>query len=75
MSPKREMRPQVEMMDSRVLLSGLQLMQRKFVDLTGPLMRHDAWSAPKSAGRSAYVYNFEGSGGLAAMGPLRPAAA
>ena len=70
MSPKREMRPQVEMMDSRVLLSGLRPMQRQFVDLTGPLMRHDAWSSPKPAGRSAYVYNFEGSGGLAAMGAV-----
>ncbi|WP_406698691.1 hypothetical protein V5E97_07365 [Singulisphaera sp. Ch08] len=70
MSPKREMRPQVEMMDSRVLLSGFQPVQRKFVDLTGPLMRHDAWSAPKSTGRSAYVYNFQGSGGLAAMGAV-----
>ncbi|AGA31497.1 hypothetical protein [Singulisphaera acidiphila] len=71
MSPKHEMRPQVEMMDSRVLLSALHPLQRKFVDLTGPLMRHDAWSAPKPTGRSAYVYNFQGAGGLAAMGAVQ----
>lgn len=71
MSPKRAMRPQLEMMDSRVLLSGFQHMPRKFVDLTGPLMRHDAWSSPKSTGRSAFVYDFKGSGGLAAMGAVQ----
>jgi hypothetical protein len=71
MSSKHAMCPQVEVMDSRVLLSGFGPAQRKFVDVTGEFMRHDAWSAPKINARSVAVYDFTGSGGVATLGAVQ----
>jgi hypothetical protein len=71
MFPKHKMCPQVEAMDARVLLSGFGPTQRKFVDVTGEFMRQDAWSAPKTTGRSVSVYNFTGSGGVATLGAVQ----
>ena len=71
MVPKRKLCPQVEGLDSRVLLSGFRPLQRKFVDVTGEFMRQDAWSPPQTRGRSVSVYNFTGSGGVATMGAVQ----
>lgn len=71
MATKHKMCPQVEAMDSRILLSGFRPSQRKFVDVTGEFMRQDPWSAPQTRGRSTAVYNFTGSGGVSTLGAVQ----
>jgi len=71
MSSKHKLSPQVEGMDSRVLLSGFRPMPHQFVDITGPVQRSDPWSEPRAAGRSRYTYNFDGSGGAGVMGAVQ----
>jgi hypothetical protein len=71
MSSKFQLSPQVEGIETRVLLSGFGRAQRKFVDVTGEFMRHDAWSPPKSTGRAGLVYDFNGSGGVSTLGAVQ----
>ncbi len=68
MSPNRKCFPQVDVLGSRVLLSAINPFHRKFVDVTGEVMRRDLTLPPKVGPRSVQVYNFQGAGGVGVMG-------
>lgn len=71
MSAKCKTFPQVETLGTRVLLSGLNPFHRKFVDVTGDVLRLDLSSPPQKGPGSAQVYNLQGEGGNATMGDVQ----